>query len=65
MAYAGLLAAAIGSADLRSNCQGTGFVGTSGADHWHRIIMELSVPVVGLVALLHCESAGLFLFYGK
>ena len=63
MAYAGLLAAAIGSADLRSKCQGTGFVGTAGADH--RIIMELSVPVVGLVALLHCESAGLFLFYRK
>ena len=41
-AHAGLLAAADGSADLRANHQGTGFVVTVGADY--RIIMELSAP---------------------
>ena len=42
LAHAGLLAAADGSADLRANHQGTGFVVTVGADY--RIIMELSAP---------------------
>ena len=39
------LLAADSSADLKANCQGTGFVVNVGADH--RIIMELSAPVWG------------------
>ena len=56
-ALAGLLAAAGCSADLRANCQGTGFVVTEGADH--RIILELSALVGGPVASLPSEGVGL------
>ena len=56
-AHAGLLAAADGSADLRANCQGTGFVVTEGADH--KIILEFSGPVGGPVASLCSEAVGL------
>ena len=46
-AHAGLLTAADGSADLRVNRQGTGFVVTEGADH--RTILEVSAPLGGPV----------------
>ena len=46
-----------GSADLRANCQGTGFVVTVGSDH--RNIMELSAPIGGPVASLCSEAVGL------
>ena len=59
-AHAGLLAAADGSADLRANRQGTGFVVTEGAHH--RIILE---PVGGPVASLRSEAAGLCLYCRK
>ena len=49
--------AADGSADLRANRQGTGFVVTEGPDH--RIILELSAPVGGPVASLRSEAVGL------
>ena len=53
----GTCRAADGSADLRANRQGTGFVVTEGADH--RIILELSAPVGGPVASLRSEAVGL------
>ena len=57
MTHVGVLAVANGSADLRANSQGTGFVVTVGSDH--RIIVELSAPVEGPMALLRSEAAGL------
>ena len=62
-AHAALLAAADGSADLRANRKGTGFVVAVGADR--RIIIELSAPVGGHVASLRSEAVGLYLYYRK
>ena len=58
LTHAGLLAAADGSADLRANRQGTGFVVKEGVGS--AILLELSAPVGGPVASLRAETVGLF-----
>ena len=58
LTHAGLLAAADGSADLRANRQGTGFVVKE--EVGSAILLELSAPVGGPVASLRAEAIGLF-----
>ena len=55
--HVGLVAATDGSADLRANIKGTGFVVTN--DGGHTILIDFLAPMGGPAALLRSEAAGI------